>query len=113
MRVHYMKYRLLLAVAVLTLYTGCNIEPPGVLEYWLSYDGIDVMSAPDDSSEVTGRLPGLSTPYEIERRDSSGEWGYHYDPGTVTTKGEKGWLRLEGKDYEMQDADIVVFRFNV
>ncbi|MBQ4535622.1 MAG: DUF933 domain-containing protein, partial [Clostridia bacterium] len=25
---------------------------------------------------------------------------------------EKGKLRLEGKDYIMQDGDIVVFRFN-
>ena len=26
---------------------------------------------------------------------------------------ERGWVRLEGKDYEMKDGDIVVFRFNV
>lgn len=26
---------------------------------------------------------------------------------------EKGWLRLEGKGYEMQDGDVVEFRFNV
>ncbi len=26
---------------------------------------------------------------------------------------EKGLLRLEGKDYVMQDGDIVLFRFNV
>ena len=26
---------------------------------------------------------------------------------------EKGLVRLEGKDYVMQDGDIVTFRFNV
>ena len=26
---------------------------------------------------------------------------------------EKGLIRSEGKDYVMQDGDIVVFRFNV
>lgn len=26
---------------------------------------------------------------------------------------EKGLLRVEGKDYIMQDGDIVLFRFNV
>ena len=26
---------------------------------------------------------------------------------------EKGLVRLEGKDYVMQDGDIVLFRFNV
>jgi ribosome-binding ATPase YchF (GTP1/OBG family) len=26
---------------------------------------------------------------------------------------EKGLLRLEGKEYIMQDGDIVLFRFNV
>jgi len=26
---------------------------------------------------------------------------------------EKGLMRLEGKDYIMQDGDIVLFRFNV
>ena len=25
----------------------------------------------------------------------------------------KGWVRMEGKDYVMQDGDVVEFRFNV
>ena len=33
--------------------------------------------------------------------------------GTYTAAKEKGLVRLEGKDYVMQDGDIVVFRFNV
>ncbi len=33
--------------------------------------------------------------------------------GSETAAKEKGYYRLEGKDYVMQDGDVVVFRFNV
>ena len=33
--------------------------------------------------------------------------------GTMLACKEKGFIRSEGKDYVMQDGDIVVFRFNV
>ena len=33
--------------------------------------------------------------------------------GTMAEAKEKGLVRLEGKDYVMQDGDIVTFRFNV
>ena len=33
--------------------------------------------------------------------------------GTMATAKEKGLVRSEGKDYVMQDGDIVLFRFNV
>ncbi|HBB72555.1 MAG TPA: redox-regulated ATPase YchF, partial [Ruminococcus sp.] len=33
--------------------------------------------------------------------------------GTMAAAKEKGLVRLEGKEYVMQDGDIVVFRFNV
>ena len=33
--------------------------------------------------------------------------------GSMNVVKEKGLLRLEGKDYIMQDGDIVLFRFNV
>ncbi len=33
--------------------------------------------------------------------------------GSMTAAKEKGLVRLEGKDYVMQDGDIVLFRFNV
>ena len=33
--------------------------------------------------------------------------------GNMVTAKEKGLVRLEGKDYVMQDGDIVLFRFNV
>ena len=33
--------------------------------------------------------------------------------GSMAAAREKGLVRLEGKDYVMQDGDIVTFRFNV
>ena len=33
--------------------------------------------------------------------------------GSMNAVKEKGLLRLEGKEYVMQDGDIVLFRFNV
>ena len=33
--------------------------------------------------------------------------------GSMAAAKEKGLLRSEGKDYVMQDGDIVLFRFNV
>jgi len=33
--------------------------------------------------------------------------------GSIAGARERGWLRLEGRDYEVQDGDLVYFRFNV
>ncbi|EOD01330.1 redox-regulated ATPase YchF [Caldisalinibacter kiritimatiensis] len=33
--------------------------------------------------------------------------------GSMTAAKEKGLVRLEGKDYVMEDGDVVIFRFNV
>ncbi len=33
--------------------------------------------------------------------------------GTMAKAKEKGWVRLEGKEYIVQDGDILLFRFNV
>ena len=33
--------------------------------------------------------------------------------GSISHAKEKGLVNLEGKDYEMQDGDVVLFRFNV
>jgi ribosome-binding ATPase YchF (GTP1/OBG family) len=33
--------------------------------------------------------------------------------GSMNAAKEKGLVRSEGKDYVMQDGDIVLFRFNV
>jgi ribosome-binding ATPase YchF (GTP1/OBG family) len=33
--------------------------------------------------------------------------------GKLSAAKEHGWLRSEGKDYEMNDGDVVHFLFNV
>jgi len=33
--------------------------------------------------------------------------------GSMAEAKAKGWVRMEGKDYVMQDGDVVEFRFNV
>ena len=35
------------------------------------------------------------------------------DCGNMSLAKEKGLVRLEGKEYEMKDGDIVLFKFNV
>ncbi len=35
------------------------------------------------------------------------------DAGTYATAKEKGLVRLEGRDYVVQDGDVILFRFNV
>jgi hypothetical protein len=33
--------------------------------------------------------------------------------GSMATAKEKGWVRSEGKDYLVQEGDVMLFRFNV
>ena len=35
------------------------------------------------------------------------------DCGSYTAAREKGLVRMEGKDYVVQDGDVILFRFNV
>ena len=35
------------------------------------------------------------------------------EAGSMNEAKSKGWVRMEGKDYVMQDGDVVEFRFNV
>ena len=35
------------------------------------------------------------------------------EAGSMTEAKARGWVRMEGKDYVMQDGDVVEFRFNV
>src|SRR5690606_15255734 len=41
--------------------------------------------------------------------------GYDHlvEAGSMNAAKERGWLRLEGKDYVVQDGDVMHFRFNV
>ena len=66
---------------------------------------------------------GTKAPDAAGRIHSDMEQGFiraevaHYDDfiraGTLSTVREKGLLHLEGRDYVIQDGDIVFFRFNV
>jgi ribosome-binding ATPase YchF (GTP1/OBG family) len=35
------------------------------------------------------------------------------EAGSMAEAKSRGWVRMEGKDYVMQDGDVVEFRFNV
>ena len=41
------------------------------------------------------------------------QWGKLLEAGGYTQARERGWLRVEGKEYVIQDGDVVHFRFNV
>jgi GTP-binding protein YchF len=40
-------------------------------------------------------------------------FGQLVEAGSMTEARARGWVRMEGKDYVMQDGDVVEFRFNV
>jgi GTP-binding protein YchF len=40
-------------------------------------------------------------------------YGHLIEAGSMTEARARGWVRMEGKDYVMQDGDVVEFRFNV
>jgi len=35
------------------------------------------------------------------------------EAGSWAAARDRGWVRTEGKEYVMQDGDVVVFKFNV
>ena len=39
--------------------------------------------------------------------------GQLVEAGSMTEAKSRGWVRIEGKEYVMQDGDVVEFRFNV
>lgn len=41
------------------------------------------------------------------------QWDKLLEAGSYATARDKGWLRVEGKEYVLQDGDVVHFRFNV
>ena len=41
------------------------------------------------------------------------QWDKLLEAGSYAKAREKGWLRVEGKEYVIQDGDVVHFRFNV
>jgi len=45
-------------------------------------------------------------------RSETIEWDRLVEAGSETAAKEKGWLRSEGKEYEVKDGDVCHFRFN-
>ena len=41
------------------------------------------------------------------------DWKELLECGSLTAAKEKGLVRMEGKDYVVQDGDVILFRFNV
>ena len=65
------------------------------------------LPATDDRSPTTDRNPPTT--------HSRQTIGYKdlLESGDEKVAKEKGLLRMEGKDYEVQDGDCILFRFNV
>ncbi len=77
----------------------------------------------DDSGGLRGGGPDRDGPgarllgprgqvgLQAERREPDA--GQLVEAGSMADAKAKGWVRMEGKEYVMQDGDVVEFRFNV
>ena len=85
---------LLALLSMFLAISGCQEEQKDV-EYWTTYDGVNCYSEPSSSSEVVQNLERMISPIAIERKDPSGEWGYHVIDRNMFKKETKGgWLYL-------------------
>ena len=89
-----MKAKVFSAVALLLSLVGCTSKPERV-EYWMSYDDIELMASPTDTATVVKQLNGRVTPFDIEQRDSTGEWGLYVVSRGAFSKIVSGWLPLK------------------
>ncbi len=88
------RWYLLALLAALMAFSGCQEEPKDV-EYWTTYDDMNCYSEPSSSSEVVLVQQRMISPIEIERKDATGEWGYHVISRNMFKKETKGgWLYL-------------------
>ena len=91
-----------------------------------SYDLLGLMSfltAGEKESRAWTIKKGTKAPQAAGKIHSDFERGFikaeviNYqdllDCGSIAAAREKGLVRMEGKDYVMQDGDVVEFRFNV
>ncbi len=84
---------------------------------------ISFLTTGEDETRAWTIKEGTKAPQAAGKIHTDFERGFiraevvHYDTlienGTMQACKEKGLVRSEGKDYVMQDGDIVVFRFNV
>lgn len=97
-----MKINHFAVVVGLLVLTGC-IGKPDRVEYWMSYDDIDLMASPSDTSTVVKHLYGRVTPFNIEQLDSTGEWGLYVVNRGGCSKKVFGWLPLKEMIYAGSD----------
>ena len=96
--------RLLLSTVAILLVSlvGCTGKPERV-EYWMSYDDIDLMASPSDTAAVVKQLNGRVSPFDIEQRDSTGAWGLYVISRGTFSKTVSGWLPLKEMIYAGSD----------
>ena len=87
---------------VLLLLVGCK-APVEKVEYWMSYDDIALLASPTDTASVVKQLNGRVSPFNIEQRDSSGEWGLYVVSRGAFSKIVSGWLPLKEMIYAGSD----------
>ena len=77
--------------------------------------GKEVAHGPSPSAQKPPRPPASSTPTSnaVLIRAEIVSYDDLTRVGTYAAARDQGLLRLEGKDYVMQEGDIVNFRFNV
>ncbi|MBR4739474.1 MAG: hypothetical protein IK058_05670 [Bacteroidales bacterium] len=97
-----MKTNAFVAAVLLLALVGC-ISKPERTEYWMSYDDIDLLASPTDTAAVVKQLNGRVTPFSIEQRDSSGEWGLYVVSRGTFSKTVSGWLPLKEMVYAGSD----------
>lgn len=84
---------------------------------------ISYLTSGEDESRAWTIVKGTKAPQAAGKIHTDFERGFiraevvSYDHliecGSMTAAKEKGLVRLEGKDYVVQDGDIILFRFNV
>ena len=84
---------------------------------------ISYLTAGEDETRAWTITKGTKAPQAAGKIHTDFERGFiraevvSYDHliecGSMTAAKEKGLVRLEGKDYVVQDGDIILFRFNV
>lgn len=97
-----MRPRFIAAVVLLLTLVGCTGKPERV-EYWMSYDDIDLMASPSDTAAVVKQLNGRVSPFNIEQRDSTGAWGLYVISRGTFSKTVSGWLPLKEMIYAGSD----------
>lgn len=85
-----------------------NIRQYEDRELWISYDPINVYTAPDESAEVARQYSDLTRPLTIEGKDETGKWGRYVVYGNFFNN-ETFWIPLEKMIYVgREDLDEVM-----